>query len=450
MSFWTWNRVLTTLGVAQRQEDFPIARICTDSRQCQPGDLFVALPGERFDGHQFLEQALQRGACAVLVERLPVSPFAVARGLQVPSTLQALARLSRAQREILNPRVIAVTGSNGKTTVKEMVANILRASEGEAGASRVWATPGNFNNAIGVPLTLLQLTEKHRWAVVEMGMNHAGEIAELTAMALPDVALITNVQRAHLGFLGSLEQIACAKAEIFSGLGTTGVAIFPETVPFREHLEQAAQGHRTLTFGLEPGAAVQGTVQGGALVIRLGEVAFPVRLQVPGRHNQNNALAAAAVAYASGVAAEHIRSGLEAFSGVAGRLQSCFSALGALILNDTYNANPDSVRAALAVLAEREGRRILVLGDLGELGEQAPALHAELGHEARALGIDECYTVGELAALTSASFGAMGHHEVTAERLVARLRPQLNAQTVVLVKGSRFMKMETIVAGLLA
>lgn len=450
MSFWTWNRVLTALGRTASGKDVSIHRICTDSRLCQPGDLFVALSGDRFDGHAYLDQACQKGALAALVEHLPPSAFSAAQVCEVASTRVALARLATVQRQTLAPRVIAVTGSNGKTTVKEMVASILRSAEAPDGSRTVWATPGNYNNAIGVPLTLLAMTEAHRWAVVEMGMNHAGEIAELTAMTLPDVALITNVQQAHLGFLGSLEQIAVAKSEIFSGLGPSGTAIFAADSPYRDILAAAAHDRQSLTFGWGPDADIQGREQRGVLEIQQGDRRLSVRLQVPGRHNQTNALAAAAAAFAVGVPVENIRLGLETFSGVEGRLQSCFSALGALVLNDTYNANPDSVRAALAVLAQREGRRILVLGDLGELGEQGPALHAELGREAREMGIEECYTVGTLAALTSAVFGPMGHHEESRESLVARLRPQLNAQTAVLVKGSRFMKMETIVAGLLA
>lgn len=450
MTFWTWSKVVALLGGQPRLNDEPLQRICTDSRQCLPGDLFVALTGAHYDGHDFLEVAHQRGALAALIEHPASSGFAAEQCHQVPSTLKALATLAHYQRQVLAPHVVAVTGSNGKTTVKEMIAGVLRAHVARMGDGAVWATPGNFNNAIGVPLTLLALTHEHRWAVVEMGMNHAGEITALTQMAMPDVALITNIQRAHLGYLGTLEQIAHAKAEIFAGLSDDGVAVMPTDTAFLPLLRRAAGDHRCMTFGFETEAMVHGSLERGGLRIALSpDISGLVRLQVLGSHNHLNALAAAAASYAAGMPWESIRAGLESFSGVAGRLQARFSPLGALILDDTYNANPDSVSAALKVLAEREGRKILVMGDLGELGEHAGQLHAELGHEARALGIDECYTIGQWARFTSAAFGLTGRHESQAEALIARLRPQLNAHTSVLVKGSRFMKMEQIVKGLL-
>ncbi len=450
MSFWTWNRVVKALGRGATGPDRAIGGICTDSRQCVPGDLFVALSGEHFDGHDFLETARRQGAIAALVERQVEAGFDSGYVLRVDSTLAALALLAKAQRLALGPTLTAVTGSNGKTTVKEMLASMLRAEAERTGYGQVWATPGNFNNAIGVPLTLFGLQPEHRWAVIEMGMNHAGEIAVLSEMAQPDVAVITNIQRAHLGFLGSLQHIASAKAEIFSGLKPDGVAVIPMDHDFLPLLLKAAEGHRKLTFGFDARADVCGEAERGLLKMTHGGAVLTVRLQVPGTHNQLNALAATACALALEVGLSSIKAGLESFVGVKGRLQACFSPLGALILDDTYNANPDSVRAALHVLAAREGRKILVLGDLGELGDHAQQLHAELGHEARALGIDECYTVGELSELTSLAFGPTGHHDVHSEKLVARLRPQLNAQTVVLVKGSRFMKMEQIVKELVA
>ncbi|NDU90320.1 MAG: UDP-N-acetylmuramoyl-tripeptide--D-alanyl-D-alanine ligase, partial [Ferrovum sp.] len=305
------------------------------------------------------------------------------------------------------------------------------------------------NNDIGLPLTLLALRPEHRWAVIEMGMNHAGEIARLTRIAEPEVAVVTNIQRAHLGHLGSLAEIARAKGEIFEGLGVTGVAVLPENGPYGTVLRSAAAPHEMLTFGFEEKASVRGESERGLLHIRGSAESVTVRLQVPGRHNQENALAATAVALALGVNMGAVQRGLENFAGMPGRLQSRFSSLGALILDDTYNANPDSVQAALDVLAQRPGRRIFVLGDLGELGPEGPALHAEVGQLARTLGIDEFYTLGNLAREASLAFGPSARHETETRHLIQVLRPQLNADTVVLVKGSRFMGMEAVVEGLI-
>ncbi|MDE2343948.1 MAG: UDP-N-acetylmuramoyl-tripeptide--D-alanyl-D-alanine ligase [Betaproteobacteria bacterium] len=432
-------------------------RVATDSRTLQPGDLFVALQGERFDGHAFVVQALESGAVGAIVSE-PVSGLESSpRLIRVRDTATALSALAAEWRLRINPRIVAITGSNGKTSVKEMLASILRCAAERAGEdpqTTVLATAGNLNNTLGLPMTLLRLRPGHRWAVVEMGMNHPGEIAAMTRAAKPDVALVNNVQRAHLGLLGSIEAVARAKGEIYAGLADDGLALIPASDPLAPLLRACASGHRCVEFALDPAtedfSGIQGRTLGGSggLEIRLPAGTLQVRLGVPGRHNMANAVAAAAAAQALGVDAAAIQAGLESFQGVPGRLQSRFSARGALILDDTYNANPDSVAAAVAVLVARPGRRILVLGDLGELGDEALALHAEVGLRAREAGIDDCFTLGDLARETSRAFGLQGRHFDSVEALVATLEPQLNADASVLVKGSRFMKMERVVEGL--
>ena len=429
----------------------PFQRVATDTRQLEAGDLFVALRGEHFDGHAFVAQALQRGAVGAVVEASWTGLGDSPQLIRVADTAQALADLAGAWRRSINPRVVAVTGSNGKTSVKEMLAAILRSAatlEGLSAEDSVLATVGNLNNTLGLPMTLLRLRAGHRWAVVEMGMNRVGEIAAMTRVAQPDVALINNVQRAHVGMLGSLEAVARAKGELFAGLSLAGVAVLPADASMTAVLRECAAGHTIVDFALDAEALVQGVTQGETLQMIWPGASFQVRLNVPGRHNQANAVAAAAAAMALGISAEAVRLGLESFGGVAGRLQSKFSALGALVIDDTYNANPDSVAAAIAVLAARPGRRILVLGDLGELGDEAPQLHAEVGQLARAAGIDDCFTLGELTRETCRAFGAQARHFESVAALVNTLQPQLNADATVLVKGSRCMQMERVVEGL--
>lgn len=432
-------------------------RVATDSRALQAGDLFVALRGERFDGHAFVTQALEAGAVGAIVSEPVPGLESSSRLIRVPDTAAALSALAAAWRLRINPRVVAVTGSNGKTSVKEMLASILQCAAERTGddpQATVLATAGNLNNTLGLPMTLLRLRPGHRWAVVEMGMNHPGEIAAMTRVARPDVALVNNVQRAHLGLLGSIEAVARAKGEIYEGLGAAGVALIPAADLMAPVLRASATGHRCVEFALDPAIESFSGIQGrtlagtGGLEILLPSGTIQVRLGVPGRHSMANAVAAAAAAQALGVDGLAIQAGLERFQGVPGRLQSRFSARGALVLDDTYNANPDSVAAAVAVLVARPGRRILVLGDLGELGGEAAVLHAEVGVRAREAGVDDCFTLGDLARETSGAFGSQGRHFDSVEALVATLKPQLNADATVLVKGSRFMQMERVVEGL--
>ena len=445
------------LGLVPLPPDVTLSRLSTDSRDIRPGDLFVALPGERVDGHDFVAQAFQSGALAALVERpvagLPDSAVCLA----VPSTLDALTLIAGWWRNQVDPLVLAITGSNGKTTVKEMLSCILAADARARGidpASELLATQGNFNNHLGLPLTLLRLRHGHRRAVLELGMNHAGELASLSRLARPRIALVNNVQRAHVGLLGSLEAVADAKAEIFGGLEPSGTAVINADDGFAERLARAARGRHILRYSAEltadvgPLLAVQAEPGGQHIVLRVAGHEHAFHLPVPGRHNVANAMAAIAMATAIGIPVQAACEALQGFSGVSGRLQSRLAPSGATVIDDTYNANPDSVLAAIRVLAARPGTRILVLGDLGELGEGAPAMHAELGAACRAAGIDHFFGLGTYVRGAAEAFGHDAEVSDDVEALCARIRPLLDGQVTVLVKGSRFMRMERVVAGL--
>ena len=431
--------------------DVEFMAVSTDSRSISPGDLFVALQGDKFDGSQFIALATEKGAVAALVntgnyhgETMPC-PL-----LLVEDTKLALGKLAGYWRDQFNIPVAGVTGSNGKTTVKDMLSSILRAATGSAEA--VLATQGNYNNDIGMPLTLLKLRAHHRYAVIEMGMNHAGEIDYLTRLVRPDVAVINNAGSAHLSGLGSLEAIARAKGEIFAGLGNQGVAVINADDVFADMWRVLASNHAIVEFALDAAAPVSATWQavdfGSRIEVHSPLGKFTTELQVPGLHNVRNALAASAVAVALQVAPAHIAEGLRAFGGVAGRMQRKAALHGATLIDDSYNANPSSLRAAIDVLVQASGKKILVLGDMGELGIDASRMHAEMGAEARALGVDELYALGELSSFAVKEFGVGASHFETAEALLAVLKLRLAKDCTVLVKGSRFMKMERIVSEL--
>ncbi|MBP9218787.1 MAG: bifunctional UDP-N-acetylmuramoyl-L-alanyl-D-glutamate--2,6-diaminopimelate ligase MurE/UDP-N-acetylmuramoyl-tripeptide--D-alanyl-D-alanine ligase MurF [Sterolibacterium sp.] len=435
--------------------------VSTDTRSIAPGDLFVALRGATFDGHDFVEAALAQGAAGVLVDEgwLAAQPRAVHGWplLVVAETRHALGQLAAAWRRRFELPLIGVTGSNGKTTVKEMCAAILRAQaqrEGFDPATAVLATVGNLNNDIGLPLMLLRLRTHHRAAVIEMGMNHPGEIDILTRIAAPTVALVNNAQRAHLEGLGSLAAVARAKGEIFAGLLPGGVAVFNaedgHAALWRE-LAQQVGVTRLVDFGLavdEIQADIRATCQplryGSRIELKTPQGAASIELQVPGLHNVRNALAAAAATLAAGACLADVASGLAAYAGVKGRLQRRNGEAGALVIDDSYNANPDSMRAAIDVLAALPGRRIFVLGDMGEVGERSGQFHDEIGGYAKSMGVDCLLALGEHAAAAVRNFGAGATHFKSVEALVGALRPLLDAQTTVLVKGSRFMKMERV------
>lgn len=422
-----------------------ISAVSTDSRAAFPGGLFVALAGERFDGHDFVKDAASAGAGAALIHHALKEDVAIP-AVQVADTRLALGQLAGWWRGGWPGKMVALTGSNGKTTVKEMIAAILRAATGDGDA--VLATQGNLNNDIGMPLTLLKLRKIHRYAVIEMGMNHLGEIDYLTHIARPQVALINNAHRAHVGEVGSVEKIAQAKGEIFAGLPPDGVAVINADDAFADYWRGLAAGRKQLGFGVGRGDVCATFLEaGGATEVRfatpVGEIV--TRLQVPGEHNVRNAAAACAAAIALGIAAQCIGAGLAQFAGAKGRLQRKAGCNGALVVDDSYNANPDSVAAAIAVLARAHGRKILVLGDMGELGEGAPAMHEEIGDLARRSGLDALYAVGELALRATHGFGAGAQHFASVEALVDALRAELAPGATILVKGSRFMRMERVV-----
>jgi UDP-N-acetylmuramoyl-tripeptide--D-alanyl-D-alanine ligase len=438
-------------------------RVTTDSRSLQAGDLFVALRGERFDGHDFVAQAFQRGAVAAVVaaDRAGTLVGRVAGSiLVVADPLAALGALAAYWRRRFVLPVVAVVGSNGKTTVKEMTAAILRAS---LSAEPVLATAGNLNNQIGLPLTMLGLREVHRVAVVEIGINHPGETEALAGIAQPTIALINNAQREHQEFMKSVADVAAEHAAALNALAADGIAAInadDDYAPFwsgvvaRRNAEGASIVLRD--FGLLAPAAVSARYRsepwGAKVDVETPDGATSFELHAPGRHNVANAIAAIAAATAAGASLAAVQSGLSAFRPLAGRLDTRAAADGAAVIDDTYNANPDSVRAAIAVLARTHGARWLVLGDMGEVGDQGVAFHREIGEYARAAGIDRLLTTGELAAHAVASFGPGGEHFDDVDTLIVatetRLRARGGAELTLLVKGSRFMRMERVVAAL--
>ena len=426
-----------------------VRRVHSDTRSLHRGDLFVALRGERFDAHEFLGQAQAAGAVAALAERglgeagLP--------GLTVTDSAAALAQLGGAWRRQFTLPVIAVTGSNGKTTVTQMVAAILRAWHGDAAL----ATQGNFNNHIGLPLTLLRLRQAHRAAVVELGMNHVGEIAALAALAAPTVALVNNAQREHQEFMAGVEAVARENGAVIEALAPTGIAVFPIDDAYTPLWRELAAGRQVLTFSMDDGRAdvtAQGQWSGDAwtVALRTPAGAATLRLHIAGGHNVKNAAAAAACALAAGCPLPAIEQGLQQFVPVKGRSQVQTWQRGAAkvtLIDDSYNANPDSVRAAIDVLAGLPGPRWLVLGDMGEVGSEGVAYHREVGNYALQSAVESLWTVGELSRHSAAVFGA-ARHFTSVEDLLAVLN-EAPACGSALVKGSRFMKMERVVAALL-
>ena len=429
-----------------------VRRVHSDTRSLQHGDLFVALKGEHFDAHAFLAQARASGAVAAIAER--GLDRAALPGLLVADTQQALGELARAWRQRFYLPLIAVTGSNGKTTVTQMIATILRAWLGDS----AFATVGNLNNHIGVPLTLLRLRQDervfHRAGVVELGMNHPGEIAALAAIAAPSVALVNNAQREHQEFMASVEAVARENGAVIEALGASGVAVFPADDDHAGLWHALAGNRPTLTFALQGPADLtcqaEWTDGSWALVLKTPAGATTAQLHVAGRHNVKNALAAAACALAVGCPLDAIRQGLEAFEPVTGRSQvKTFEHDGheVTLIDDSYNANPDSVRAAIDVLTTLPGPRWLVLGDMGEVGEKSPEFHHEVGTYAQARGIEALWTVGSASRHAARAFAGARHFDGTPS-LIAALAQAPDCRAVV-VKGSRFMKMEQVVAALL-
>lgn len=437
------------IGARHLGANVEIRRVSTDSRDIRAGDLFVGIRGDRFDGQAFADQALQSGAAAVMVSDETAVKTPDARLLVVPDSRIALGQLAASWRAKFEIPLIAITGSNGKTTVKELLASILRQVAGENG---VLATVGNLNNDIGMPLTLLALRESHRYAVIELGMNHLGEISYLSRLAKPDMALINNAGTAHIGELGSIEAIARAKGEIFDGLDKTGSAIINNDDAHADYWRGLVRGRKVVDFGLDRKAAVSAryelTDAGSLMTIQTPEGQFVATLNVPGMHNVKNALAAATAAYALGIKPPAIAAGLGAYQGVKGRLQRKRMPSGAVLIDDTYNANPDSMKAAIAVLASRKGRKLFVMGDMGELGENAEAMHMSIGEFAKRAGLDRLFALGVMSALAVRSFGDAGRHFDSVEGLALAVSEEAGPEATVLVKGSRFMRMERVVEAL--
>lgn len=422
--------------------------VSTDTRRIGAGELFVALAGDNFDAHNYLDQAAERGACAAVVAH-PVSDSSLPQ-LVLGDTRVALMRIGAAWRARFTLPVVAVTGSNGKTTTKEMISAMLAGWRGETGRL---ATAGNLNNDIGVPLTLLRLRPEHRAAVFELGMNHPGEIAQLAAIAAPSVALVTNAQREHQEFMHTVEAVALENGAAITALPADGVAVYPGDEPYAAIWDKLAAPRRTLRFGLQPGLDVYAEQILADVDSTRCRVVTPVgsadlTLPVPGVHNLRNALAAIASAIAAGAPLEVAVRALAGFSPVAGRMQHKKLSDGTLLIDDTYNANPDSVRVAIDVLARMAGTRVLVLGDMGEVGDNGPAMHEEVGNYARELGLDALITLGDASRAAAAAYGTGAHACASVDEVVAALRG-LRASCV-LIKGSRFMRMERVVTAFIS
>ena len=437
------------LGGARSGPDAEFTGVSTDSRTLAKGDLFVALRGERYDGHAFVAAVARAGAAAAMVDSRFDATAATLALVVVPDTRLALGALALHWRAQFSPVLIAVAGSNGKTTTKEMLASILRAA---AGDENVLATVGNLNNDIGLPLTLLRMRAAHRWCAIELGMNHKGEIGYLSQIARPTVAVVTNAQREHLEFMGSVDEVAQENAAVFCALPEEGTAVINADDAHADTFRKAAGGRRIVDFSLERKASVTGGYALAPLssTLRIHCMGGEARatLAIPGLHNVMNALAAAASADAAGIPPGAIGRGLSAFRPYTGRLQVKKAPDGMTIIDDTYNANPDSVRAAIDVLAAAPGRTVLVLGDMGEVGDEGPDFHSEIGRYARERGLSSVLALGESTVHTVAAFGPGARHFATLEDLAAALERIDDQNATVLVKGSRFMRMERVVAAL--
>lgn len=417
----------------QRQGDNPIlSGVCIDSRCVRHGDLFVALPGSRVDGHDFVTAAAKNGAAAALVGRQIIMSSQIIVG----NCEMALAQIAAHWRAQFVGQIAAITGSNGKTTVKEMLTLICRAAVGH---DCVFGSRGNMNNRLGMSLNILELRPQHQLAVLEAGMDASGELRELGAMCRPQVVTINNAQRAHLEQLHSVDAIARAKGELIESLSANGTAVFCADAPHAPLWQQLAADKKILTFGFNNNADYRGTWREHALY--LPDINHPIKLQVGGAHNVHNAVAAAATATALNLSATAIVRGLQQFGGVAGRMQYKQTAAGAVLIDDSYNANPDSLAAALSVLAQCDGEKFAVLGDMLALGAATTTEHIAAGKAAIAIGA-QLLTIGEQMQ------AAAGQHFADKESLIKYLRPRLSKDATVLIKGSRGMRMETIVQAL--
>lgn len=442
--------------------DLTVDAWATDTRRldadASPASLFVALKGERFDGNDYVAQAAARGACAALVSRQ--ADVSIPQ-IVVADTERALAMLAASVQRTRATKVLAVTGSNGKTSVKALTFAILEAAVSAQGTpGRAYTTPGNRNNEIGLPLAVLDAPEDALYAIYEMGAGKPGDIAYLTDIVRPDVALVNNIAPAHIERMGSLLGIADTKAAIYDALPADGVAAINADDAFAPYFAERAHGHRLIRFALDANADVTARdvvldAEGARFVLVAPQGEAPIALAMPGRHNVLNALAAASLALGAGIGLAVIATGLNAARPVAGRLNIHRLASGAMLIDDSYNANPGSLNAAIDTLATGGGERWLVLGDMRELGDDAASLHAEVGRRAKASGIARLYALGEFSASAADAFGDHGRgfesHAALAETLGADIAAHANAEKLrVLIKGSRGSAMDRIVNALLA
>lgn len=439
-----FSEIAKIIQASRQGQDGDFIQLVIDSRQVKPGDCFIAIKGERLDGHQFIEQAIQQGARAIVASRGPMNDLErTACFLQVEDTIIALGQFASAWRDRCAISMIGITGSCGKTTVKGMIESICQ------NVGKTLATEGNYNNHIGLPLTLLRLDNTYRYAVIEMGASAKGEIAYLGSIAKPTVTLITNVAPAHLQGFGSIEGIAKAKGEIYEILPKEGIAVLNQNEVYCDYWRTKIGERKTITFGLSS----QSMVWASDIIfhpmqvtfnLHIGESSRQIKINVPGKHMVVNALASAAAAYAVGITIEKIVSGLESFKGVPGRLSRYIGLKGASIIDDTYNANPGSMNAALEVLANCTGQTIFVMGDMAELGENGADYHAKVGKYAREKGISQLLAVGKWSEQAVTAFGKGAIWYPSQEALIKALKDQITAESIILVKGSRSSRMEGI------
>ena len=440
----TLSAIAMWTGGQLQGADVEVTGVKVDTRQLQPGDLFVAIKGERVDGHDYLAAAAERGAVAALVTHKVEH---VLPQVLVQDATLALGDLASAVRAQRNVRAVGITGSNGKTTVKTLVASILSLH------GRTHVSAGNHNNELGLPLTVLAMPRDTEFAVFEMGAGKPGDIAYLAAIARPDIGVVTLIAPAHLERMGSVEGVAHTKGALYEALPADGVAVINADDAFANFFTGLAGARRVLRFGMQQPADVTADVieqrpDGSRFVLHTPVGQAEVTLPLPGRHNIANALAAAAVAVALEVPLATIAQGLQQASGVTGRLQRQVMPGGWTLIDDSYNANPSSMAAAIDTLLLATGERWLVLGDMAELGPNARTLHAQVGQHARECGIERLFAIGELGEATVAAFGEHGEHFLDKVTLIAALREQLHSDVTCLVKGSRSAAMEQVVHAL--
>ncbi len=422
--------------------ELTFAGACIDSRNIKPGQLFIALRGNNVDGHDYVQDAANAGARAAMVEHgiSATIPLLIVRDCR-----EYLGRVASIWRSEHSITVIAVTGSNGKTTVREMIKSILHQHES------VHATEGNFNNDIGLPLTVLGLNEDHKFMVLEMGANHPGEIEYLANIARPDIGVVTNAGNAHLEGFGSIEGVAQAKGELFYSLNEDGVAVVNDDDDYSGYWKSLIKQQQVITFGINSNADVTAFIEGDEDTVRIETMigSFTAKLSVSGTHNIMNAIAATAASLAVGVGLEEIKNGLEEFQPVHGRMELHDELSDFKVIDDTYNANPDSLIAALEVVKQQPGSKWIVLGDMLELGDRSEDFHFECGRRAKEMGLDRLFAIGKASRSAVDGFGSGATHFEDSEKLINALLDALIPGTAILVKGSRSMNMENIVSALL-